>query len=183
MKVINSICKNVVCFKETFLNQIKIEKEIAILKKRAKVSCIGYPSVHVASTKDGNFPIFLADDFVYVNTKFKDIPQAMAVSLPCGTKEIYINTAFTHLPEGVRDAIIAHEVGHLVLNAIYNGVDKLLANTGLSNKTYLCECAADDYSVASGYNMYAALVLIRDQFKLRSKELDKRIARLNGGNC
>lgn len=179
MKLLNKVLNTVSLFKQSLTNQVKIELEINELKRMAKISGMGYASLHVGNTKDGNYPIFIADDFIFVHTKFKDIPQAMAVSLPCGTKEIYVNTAFTKMPEPIRDAAITHEVGHLVLNAIYTPKDKFLALVGMSNKTFLCESAADDYSVASGYDMLGALLYLRDNCGYFGKELNKRIARLS----
>ena len=157
---------------------IKVEVDIIELKKSAKV--IGFPSTHVGNTRDQGYPIFVADTYVFAQTKTRGVPQAYAVSLINGIKEIYVNTEFTQLPEQVRDAIITHEVGHLVLGALYTAKERILADLGLSDKAFLAECAADDYAVSAGFDMYGALVLLRDQFKFRSKELDKRIARLTG---
>ena len=172
-----NILNQVKAFVTGFKAAIDLEKEIKSLRKARAVS--GFESVHIGNSKDGGYPIFIADEFVFVQTRTRNLPQALAVSLKCGTKEIYVTTQFTLLPVELRDAIITHEVGHLKLDAIYDNIDRILANLGLSNKSFVCECAADDYSVASGYNMLNALLYLRDKCGYFGKELDKRIARLS----
>lgn len=174
------ILNKVTSFIHGIKTAIKLEIEVIELKKSAEV--IGYPHTHVANTKDQGYPIFVSDTFVFAQTKTRGFPQAYAISLINGVKEIYVNTEFTLLPEEIRDAIITHEVGHLVLDAIYTAKERILTDLGFSNKAYLAECAADDYAVTSGYDMYKALVHLRDNYHLNNPEMEKRIARLSGGN-
>lgn len=173
MNILNSIKGFVHGFK------CSVKTELDIIEMRKNASVFGFPSVHVANTVDQGYPVFLADDFVFVNTKIRGLPQAYAVSLANGVNEIYVNREFAQLPEKVCEAVIGHEVGHLVLAQVYTTKERTLANLGLSNKPYLCECAADDYSVASGYDMLGALIYLRDKCGYFGKELDKRIARLS----
>lgn len=160
-------------------DEVKTDREIASKKRIAKLSGLGYINRHIGNTIDGNYPIFLADDFVYVQTRLKDVPSAMTLILKDGTKEIYINNKFLGLSRDHQAAIIQHEVGHIATNSIYTRVDTYLSIFGLSNKTYRCECAADDYAVARGFKIKEVLIMLRDTYKLESKELNKRIARLS----
>lgn len=157
---------------------ISIERDIASKKRIIKMTGLGHITQHIATTKDGGYPVFLADEFVYLTTHVKGIPQAIALALVDGTKEIYINDLFLELSGEMQDAILQHEVGHLTLNAIYNDFDRFLCNIGLSNKAYLCECAADDYAVAGGYKMRELLILLRDKYGFTTREIEARIARL-----
>ncbi len=164
------------------LNNLKeifaMERDIASRKRIIKMAGLGFITRHIATTNDGGYPIFLADEFVYISTHTKGIPQAIALVSANGAKEIYVNNLFLELSGELQDAVLQHEVGHLTLNAVYNGFDRFLYNMRLSNKVYLCECAADDYAVASGYKMRDVLVLLRDKYGFSSRELNARIARL-----
>lgn len=157
---------------------IAIERDIASRKRIIKMAGLGFITRHIATTKDGGYPVFLADEFVYISTHTKGIPQALAIVSANGAKEIYVNNLFLELSGEMQDAVLQHEVGHLALNAIYTGFDRFLYNIRLSNKSYLCECAADDYAAAGGYKIRDVLVLLRDKYKLSNRELDARIARL-----
>lgn len=157
---------------------IEVEFDIASRKRVAKLTGFGFPRELLASTLDGGYPVYLADEFMYVNSRIKDKPQATAVFHKDGTKEIYVNQKFLDLSKDIQEAIIQHEVGHLVLNAYYTPLEGFLGSIGLSNKRYLCECAADDYSAAGGHKMYEALLLIREEYGVNYKELNKRIERL-----
>ena len=173
-----NIIKAIMDFKVGFTTAINNGLEIEAIKRWVRQSGLGYFSTHIGNTVDDGIPVFIADEFVYVNSGIKDIPAAYAVIIG-DTKEIYINKAFKRLSTPHQKAFIAHEVGHLALGAVYSGIDKLLAQFGLSNKTYLCECAADDYALAGGHDILGALLVMRDTYGVKSLELNKRIARLS----
>ena len=168
MKLFNSIKKQI----DDGVRMFKVRLE----HKNGKLP---YSSKHIANTIDGNYPIFLADDFVFVKTRRHDIPQAIATVVGDNQKEIYVNNLFLTLDPLFQDAIIQHEVGHLELMAIYTSKDRFLTNLGLSNKAYLAECAADDYSKAGGHRILQALMHLHATYPIaRTKELRKRILRL-----
>lgn len=168
------------------MSKIKLIKESVLATKRAfminfkyKKGKLPYPSEQVAVTLDGGYPIFLADDYVFIKTGCGNIPQAIAVAISEELKEIYVNDLFLTLPPTFQDAIIQHEVGHLKLGAIYSSKDRFLTNLGLSNKAFLCECAADDYSKSGGHPMLQTLMYLHQTYPTtRTGEMRKRILRL-----
>lgn len=176
-----NILKTIKEFKIGFMDSIKLGVEIDQIKKRVKKAGTGYTSHHIGNVAGTNIPVFIADEFVFVTTKIRGAPSAYCVVLSCGTREIYVNDMFTKLSVDHQNAVLQHEVGHLVTNALYTARDRLLENIGLSNKCYLAECIADDYAVANGYDMLGTLITLRDTYGIGGAELDKRIARLKKG--
>lgn len=106
----------------------------------------------IATVEDG-IKVYLSDD--YVGTVCGDLTTAVAFAFPT-EREIYINTPMTKLPRIYANAIIAHEIGHIVLK--HNpGATYAMDNAMCKGQGFDIELEADKYAQDRGYDMIGAL--------------------------
>ena len=105
------------------------------------------------ATLEHDIRVYLSDD--YVGTICGDLTTAAAFAFPT-KREIYINTPMTKLPRIYANAIIAHEVGHIVLK--HNpGATYAADNAACKGQGFEIELEADKYAQDRGYDMIGAL--------------------------
>ena len=140
------------------LNNLKYQ--LRSFKKAVEVTktSIHYGSKTVRNRKliatlEHNIKVYLSDD--YVGTICGDLTTAAAFAFPT-EREIYINTPMTKLPRIYANAVIAHEVGHIVLE--HNpGVTYAADNAACRGQGFEIELEADKYAQDRGYDMIGAL--------------------------
>lgn len=107
----------------------------------------------LVATLEHDIKVYHSDD--YVGTVCGDLTTAAAFALPAD-REIYINTPMTKLPRGLANAIIAHEVGHIVLKHT-PGKTYAADNHACKGHGFEIELEADKYAQDRGYDMIGAL--------------------------
>ena len=108
----------------------------------------------------------------------KDVIGAFAAVNNFGISIIVINNKCNNLPKEYRDAVIAHELGHIKLGHLDG--DKI---PSLRERHLEKEFEADMYAQQKGYDMVKVLELMKTIFTDRKNllEFDKRIANLSQG--
>ena len=123
--------------------------------------------------------VFVSDEYCLCNAYLtKDVIGAFAAVTNFGISIIVINNKCNNLPKEYRDAIIAHELGHIKLGHLDG--DKI---PSLRERHLEKEFEADMYAQQKGYDMVKVLELMKTIFTDRKNllEFDKRIANLSQG--
>lgn len=123
--------------------------------------------------------VFVSDEYCLCSAYLtKDVVGAFAATNNFGIPIIIINNKCNNLPKEYRDAIIAHELGHIKLGHL-DGDKKLSLRKRYLEK----EFEADMYSQQKGYPMLETLRMMKTIFtdKKNLEEFDKRIANLSQG--
>ena len=123
--------------------------------------------------------VFVSDEYCLCSAYLtKDVVGAFAATNNFGIHIIIINNKCNNLPKEYRDAIIAHELGHIKLGHL-DGDKKLSLRKRYLEK----EFEADMYAQQKGYDMVKVLELMKTIFtdKKNLEEFDKRIANLSQG--
>ena len=121
--------------------------------------------------------VFVSDEYCLCSAYLtKDVVGAFAATNNFGIPIIIINNKCNNLPKEYRDAIIAHELGHIKLGHL-DGDKKLSLRKRYLEK----EFEADMYSQQKGYPMLETLKFMKTIFtdKKNLEEFDKRIANLS----
>ena len=121
--------------------------------------------------------VFVSDEHCLCSAYLtKDVIGAFAVTNSFGVPIIVINNKCNELPKEYRDAIIAHELGHIKLGHL-DGDKKLSLRKRYLEK----EFEADMYSQQKGYPMLETLRMMKTIFtdKKNLEEFDKRIDNLS----
>lgn len=128
------------------------------------------------TTVEGDIKVYLSDD--YVATVCGDLTGPAAFAFPT-EREIYINTAMAKMPRGYANAIMCHEIGHIVLEH-RPGATYAADNAACKGPGFDIELEADAYAQDRGYDMLGALQWLMthgyygDTVKARLAALAKR---------
>ena len=123
--------------------------------------------------------VFVSDEHCLCSAYLtKDVVGAFAAVTNFGAPVIIINNKCNNLPKEYRDAVIAHELGHIKLGHLDG--DKI---PSLRERHLEKEFEADMYAQQKGYDMVKVLELMKTIFTDRKNllEFDKRIAKLSQG--
>ena len=123
--------------------------------------------------------VFVSDEHCLCSAYLtKDVVGAFAAVNSFGAPVIIINNKCNNLPKEYRDAVIAHELGHIKLGHLDG--DKI---PSLRERHLEKEFEADMYAQQKGYDMVKVLELMKTIFTDRKNllEFDKRIANLSQG--
>ena len=121
--------------------------------------------------------VFVSDEHCLCSAYLtKDVIGAFAGVNNFGIPIIVINNKCNNLPKEYRDAVIAHELGHIKLGHLDG--DKI---PSLRERHLEKEFEADMYAQQKGYDMVKVLELMKTIFTDRKNllEFDKRIANLS----
>ena len=179
MKVVN----NIIC---------QVEEGVNVTKETFEEAKCGWMSLNlpIIAQKSNDLTYYVSNAaLLKVMNISSKTPAIMAATVESGEHMILCNDAFEELiPEQVKAAFIAHEHGHIV-----NGdLDVKHKNPKLHMKLYVLkrflgnkdiarqEHAADLYAQNKGHDMVRALIFMKKFPVLNHKELDKRIAYLQG---
>lgn len=152
MKNLMNVVKSVVA-----TQVLKVKESINEAKELHEIRSKLYHTVDFLKIVSGYF-VYVSDDMVYAGTLCKPTqPNAM---VDMRESKIYVNTAFTELPEYVQNAILAHEIGHIVLNHASTHYNKftypLQAKYGFGAGLQM-ELEADKYAADQGHDMKRVL--------------------------
>lgn len=123
--------------------------------------------------------VFVSDEHCLCSAYLtKDVIGAFAGVNNFGIPIIVINNKCNNLPKEYRDAVIAHELGHIKLGHLDG--DKI---PSLRKRHLEKEFEADMYAQQKGYDMVKVLEMMKTIFTDRKNllEFDKRIANLSQG--
>ncbi len=123
--------------------------------------------------------VFVSDEHCLCSAYLtKDVIGAFAGVNNFGIPIIVINNKCNNLPKEYRDAVIAHELGHIKLGHLDG--DKI---PSLRKRHLEKEFEADMYAQQKGYPILETLQMMKTIFtdKKNLEEFDKRIANLSQG--
>ena len=152
--LINKVSKNALVLKESF-------KAGMVLSQSAMM----FPTARVSGIE-----IYRNNEMCLISSGcLSTTPMACAGQVnKVGGMEaaIFINDAFSDLEKEVQDAILAHEVGHIVNGDVsfLSGLGKNIILWKLRNKEALSamERAADKYAENEGHNIRTALLVLAE---------------------
>lgn len=121
-----------------------------------------------------NLPIYRSNDLVLAVTGSYATEPCALVSKE---GEIYVNEAFTNLPEEFKEAILSHEEGHVKMKHSSGLLYPLQARFGFGIGIEY-EFQADAYAYEQGKDMLGALEHLYTFPAFRNRALKLRIARL-----
>lgn len=115
--------------------------------------------------------------------KFFSMPSTVPFAAVCFTDKnesvIVVNEAFSKLPVIVQNALLLHELGHIgrkIKPMKFYNIRRLLGDKYILNEEYY----ADFYSQHHGGDMIGALQYLKRLGIFSNRELNKRIAKLEG---
>lgn len=120
-----------------------------IIDYRSKI----FHSRQLVAVVEAGIHVYHSDD--YVGAICGDLTDAAAFAIP-SKKEIYINTPMTKIPRGYANAIIAHEIGHILLEHD-PGATYAADNAACKGHGFEIELEADKFAQDRGYDMIGAL--------------------------
>ena len=151
---------------EKIRNSISDVREVREFASQTMMKVDEAPSFH-------GYKVFVCDGRCVLTGMSTRIPGALAMFTPEGEPLIVINTKMMSMPESFREAVMLHEIGHLVLHK-----DIRVTKWSMIKRVFVepeMEYEADAYSQAHGGDMITAL---EEYTKYGAPHIKSRIKRL-----